>query len=81
MAYKGLNTYITEMKQEQVTLINKYLNLGIPVSAMQLLIESVAKDINTIAISHMTQEKQQYETELEKEKEAEEQQKEEEHEL
>lgn len=67
MPYKGINTYIAEMRQEQIEMTNKYLNLGVPATAIQLLQEQVMRDLATVANEQMAQEKEQYEKTLEQE--------------
>ncbi len=67
MPYKGINTYIAEMRETHIELINKYLNLGIPVSVIQLLLDGVMRDLSAVANEQMLQEKEQYESALEQE--------------
>lgn len=67
MPYKGINTYIAEMRETHIELINKYLNLGIPVSVIQLLLDGVMRDLSAVANEQMAQEKEQYESALEQE--------------
>ena len=67
MPYKGINTYIAEMRETHIELINKYLNLGIPVSVIQLLLDGVMRDLSAVANERMLQEKEQYESALEQE--------------
>lgn len=67
MPYKGINTCIAEMRETHIELINKYLNLGIPVSVIQLLLDGVMRDLSAVANEQMLQEKEQYESALEQE--------------
>lgn len=67
MAYKGINTIIVEMRQELIELTNKYLNLGVPASVVQMLQEGVMRDLSAVANEQMAQEKEQYESALEQE--------------
>lgn len=67
MAYKGINTYINEMKQKQIQLITESVNLGIPMGAIQLMMESCMKDVEINMNNVMYQEKETYERELENE--------------
>lgn len=67
MAYKGINTIIVEMRQELIELTNKYLNLGVPASVVQMLQEGLVRDLSTVANEQMVQEKEQYESALEQE--------------
>lgn len=74
MPYKGINTYIAEMRQEQIEMTNKYLNLGVPATAIQILQEQVMRDLATVANEQMAQEKEHYEKALEEAKEKEDKQ-------
>ena len=67
MAYKGINTIIVEMRQELIELTNKYLNLGVPASVVQMLQEGLVRDLSAVANEQMAQEKEQYESALEQE--------------
>lgn len=67
MAYKGINTIIVEMRQELIELTNKYLNLGVPASVVQMLQEGLVRDLSAVANEQMLQEKEQYENALEQE--------------
>lgn len=67
MAYKGINTIIVEMRQELIELTNKYLNLGVPATVVQMLQEGLARDLSVVANDQMAQEKEQYENALEQE--------------
>lgn len=67
MAYKGINTIIVEMRQELIELTNKYLNLGVPASVVQMLQEGLMRDLSAVANEQMLQEKEQYENALEQE--------------
>ncbi len=67
MAYKGINTIIVEMRQELIELTNKYLNLGVPASVVQMLQEGLVRDLFAVANEQMLQEKEQYENALEQE--------------
>lgn len=67
MAYKGINTIIVEMRQELIELTNKYLNLGVPASVVQMLQEGLVRDLSAVANEQMAQEKEQYESALKQE--------------
>lgn len=67
MVYKGINTIIVEMRQELIELTNKYLNLGVPATVVQMLQEGLVRDLTAVASEQMAQEKEQYENALEQE--------------
>lgn len=67
MVYKGINTIITEMKQELIELTNKYLNLGVPATVVQILLDGIIRDLSAVVNEQMAQEKEQYKNALEQE--------------
>ena len=69
MGYKGINTYIQEMQGNLMNTINHYANLGIPVSAIRIVLDSALKDVDTGLKMELAREKEQYEKQLKTEKE------------
>lgn len=69
MGYKGINTYIQEMQNNLINTINHYANLGIPVSAIRIVLDSALKDVDKGLRIELAREKEQYEKQLKTEKE------------
>lgn len=67
MAYKGFNTLIQEMKEQQINLINEFAGQGIPMAVIKMNLELAQLSTEEILEKQMLEEKEQYEKQMSEE--------------
>ena len=64
MATKGINTIIKETKDGIVTSVNQGIQKGLPMSVIELMLDSIMMEVRSATNDALAKEKASYEEEL-----------------